>query len=499
MTDYCIAVFDVGKTNKKLLIFDSKLRIVESVFRSFPEIREQGIFCEDITGMESWFMEELSRCVERFPVRGISVSTHGAAFAAVDREMNLVLPVLSYTQAVDESFNRDFYESFGDRIELQKTTATPHLDGLLNVAKGIFFASRRFPEQFERAAFFLNFPSYFGARLTGRIGAEATYAGCHSFLWDFREKRWSSVADKLGITAKLPPTVSHPWDILGKLKAGIADEMGLPPETIVTMGIHDSNASLLPYLIKTDGEFILNSTGTWCVLMHPLQEFRFNPEDLGKVVFFNLDAFFHPVKTAIFAAGMEYDCYGELLRSFTGSRLTRVFDPGLYRKIIEDRNLFILPEVLPGSGQFPDSPARIVQNGREHLLDSIKAGAGVPGVLRDPKALTAVLNLSLAIQTKVALKRVGIKRGTDVFVEGGFRQNQAYIALLTALLPEAKIVLTSMEEASAYGAAVCGKIAIDRIEPERLRDLMDIEFKPVERVELPGLNAYEKKLLSFLE
>ena len=499
MTDYCIAVFDVGKTNKKLLVFDSELRLVESVFRSFPETRDQGILCEDIAGMESWFMGELSRCAGEYPIRGISISTHGAAFAAVDRDINLVFPVLSYTQSVDEAFNRDFYRSFGDRIGLQKTTATPHFDRLLNVAKGIYFASLRFPEDFQRTAHFLNFPQYFGARLTGRIGAEATYVGCHSFLWDFQENRWSSVAERLGIIAKLPPSVGHPWDILGELKPDIAAEIGLPPDTIVTKGIHDSNASLLPYLIKTDGEFILNSTGTWCVLMHPMQAARFNPGDLGKVVFFNLDAFFRPVKTAIFAAGMEYDCYRDLLRSISGSDLASAFDADLYERIIEERGIFILPEVLPGSGQFPDSRARVVQNGREFLLDSIKAEAAAPEVFRDPDALSAALTLSLAIQTKVALARVGIRRETDVFVEGGFRQNEAYVALLTALLPESNIILTSMEEASAYGAAVCGKMAIEKIEPEELKDLMNIDFKPVERVKLPGLKDYEKKFLSFLE
>jgi hypothetical protein len=251
--------------------------------------------------------------------------------------------------------------------------------------------------------------------------------------------------------------------------------------------------------------------------MHPMREVRFNPEDLGKVVFFNLDAFFHPVKTAIFAAGMEYDCYGELLQSLYGSKLTSAFEADLYRKISKERDLFVLPEVLPGSGQFPNSPARVIQGGREYLLGSMrslavggakasaqppgseKSDRGIPSVFHSPKALSAALILSLAIQTKVALARVGIQLDTDVYVEGGFRRNRAYISLLTALMPETKIILTSMEEASAYGAAICGKIAMEEIDPNQLKDLMEIDFKPAERVVLPELKAYEKAFLSFLE
>lgn len=363
MEEYCIAVFDVGKTNKKLVVFDSELRMVDSVYRSFPEIEREGLRCEDVEAMESWLEGELRRVSGRYPVRVISVTTHGATYAAVDAGARPVFPVLSYTNDVDESFNREFYRTFGDPLELQKTTATPHFDGLLNVAKGLFFASRRFPERYEKTAAVLNFPQYFGARLTGRFGAESTYVGCHSFLWDFQKSRWSSVAGKLGILDRLPKEIGRPWDVLGTVKPEVCERTGLSENTVVTLGIHDSNASLLPYLIDTAGDFVLASTGTWCVAMHPAQAAVFDEEDLGKVVFFNLDAFGRPVKTAIFAAGMEYDRYGRLLGKLGGGALSREFDRKIYEAVLGQRRHYILPEVFRGSGQFPASAARIVENG----------------------------------------------------------------------------------------------------------------------------------------
>ena len=103
------------------------------------------------------------------------------------------------------------------------------------------------------------------------------------------------MSENLGIVDRLPEQVCRSWDILGTLRPEIADRTGLDPDTIVTMGIHDSNASLLPYLIKSEEDFVLNSTGTWCVIMRPSRDVQFGDEDIGRVVFYNLDAFTHPV------------------------------------------------------------------------------------------------------------------------------------------------------------------------------------------------------------
>ena len=43
-----IVVFDIGKTNKKLLVYDPDLRLVDSTFAAFPEIAAgDGVLLED--------------------------------------------------------------------------------------------------------------------------------------------------------------------------------------------------------------------------------------------------------------------------------------------------------------------------------------------------------------------------------------------------------------------------------------------------------------------
>jgi L-fuculokinase len=492
---YCIAVFDVGKTNKKLLVFDEKLDLLDSSYAVFSEIEREGVHYEDMEGIESWFKAQLYSFAKKYPIRAISVTTHGAAYASVDAQGNLAIPVTSYTTEVDDSFNREFYDAFGDSRELQRITATPRFDALLNVAKAIFFAKKMFPGDYAKIASILNYPQYYGYRLTGNVGAEWTYVGCHTYLWDFQKWKWSSVAEGLGILDRLPREIKKPWDILGTISPSVAEETGVSGDTTVTLGIHDSNASLLPYLIKVKEDFVLNSTGTWCVLMHPMKRVVWGRGDLGNVVFYNLDAFSHPVKTTIFTGGMEFDVYTELFKRIARSETDTHFEQSLFQRIIRERRLFILPEVFKGSGQFSGSVARVVEDDRVYPLSAIQSGEVTPAFFRETKTATAVLGLSLLIQTKVAMERAGFTPGMSLFIEGGFRQNEAYSSLVSALYPTSPISHTGMKEATAFGAAILGKIAVEKLDPNEVGSFFEIEFSPVESQRLEGLDGYIEAFL----
>ena len=54
-----IAIFDVGKTNKKLILFDSEYNIVDERSARFMEtIDEDGDPCENIDVLKQWTKEE---------------------------------------------------------------------------------------------------------------------------------------------------------------------------------------------------------------------------------------------------------------------------------------------------------------------------------------------------------------------------------------------------------------------------------------------------------
>ena len=454
--EYALAVFDVGMTNKKLVIYDDRLKQVDAVYRVFPPVPVipagggKAIETHDLAAIEDWLLDSLANFARHYPIRAIAVTTHGATLVCVGADGSACAPCVLYTHEPGEAFHERFYRLAGDPKVLQATTGTPAFKALINPSKGILFVREVFPAEFARTSLILNYPQYWGYRMTGQAGSEATYVGCHTYLWDFAAKRPSEVAHRLGVEKMLPEGLRESWDVLGTLSPAITKRTGLPADTIVAMGIHDSNASLLPYLAKQgERDFVLDSTGTWCVIMHPQANYGLAPDELGKVVFFNQSAMRTPVKTAIFTGGLEYEAWSALIDAVLGSRTATPcpqppFDPGTYRRVIASRSNFILPEIVRGSGQFPDSQARTVSAEGEIFFDAIKAGHGRPAFFGQREDAYAALNLALAIQTAVALGRAGLADGTDVFIEGGFRRNEDYVALVQALVPRSKVALTGI-------------------------------------------------------
>lgn len=498
MNDYYIAVLDIGKTNKKMLIFDSALKLVDQRYTRIPEIERDGILLDDISGLKSWILETLTYFAGLYKIRVISTSAHGATYALVDENMEHVMPQVAYNTDPGEDFHRHFYNICGDPVELQKSTATPNFNLLINPTKGILFSREHFRDGFDKAKHILLYAQYFGAWLTGNVCADPTYAGNHSYLWDFDTKSWSQVSDKLGIRALLPKSLKSPWDVLGNIRPEIAEATGLSPYTIVTVGIHDSNASLLPYMVLMEEPFLLNSTGTWCVIMNEKEEVKFADDELGKVVFYNMNAFRKPVKTAIFLGGMEFEHYTGLFKHLNNREDFPVFNKNVYEKVIRENAYFILPSVARGIGQFPDSRPRVIEHGNVFELTDIEHGKAIPGFFSNYEEAFAVLNLSLAIQTKVSFDRAGIENGMQVFTEGGFSKNDSYNILMTAFYPESSFFLTQLKEASAFGAAMCAKAAKEGVDIRSFKSLIEIDKIPVEPISLKGIDAYYKKYISLI-
>ncbi len=308
---------------------------------------------------------------------------------------------------------------------------------------------------------------------------------------------YSSVTDALGIRKLLPENYRNTYETLGTLTPETSERTGLPQSTIVTMGIHDSNASLLPYLAKDDHrDFVLNSTGTWCVSMHPQDNLDYNPDDIGKIVFFNQSALRRPVKTSIFLGGMEFDTYITLYKELNGTDEFPAYDPDAFRQILAENDTYLLPEIVPGSGQFNTSKPGILEKGVFYPIEEIRSGKNIPSVFCDGGKFLAVLDTSLVIQTVTALKRAGMKKGTKIFTEGGFRKNKGYNTLLASVLPENSVHLTNMKEATAFGAAMTAVMAYTGKTHTDLAGTINIEYTSVPPDSFPGYGQYRDKWLA---
>lgn len=488
--DDCIAVFDVGKTNKKLLIYNSKLKIVDSVYIQL-EAEQQGTEAhEHLAETGDWLLNNLAYMSKQYKIKAISISAHGATFVCLDKEGKLTLPVFSYTTDPGKAFHEKFTSEFGNSRELQRQNLTPDMPGLGCMAKGLFYIKEHYAMELAHTQYILNLPQYYGYLLTGKLGMEYTYIANHSHLWNLKSHTWSNVMQKLGLSDKFPPVLQNPWDVLGTVSQEVSIRTGLPIDAIVTVGIHDSNAALLPYLITVEDPFMLLSTGSACVVMHPTVTTTLREDELGKVIFYNLSAFGNYVKTSIFLAGLEFDVYMGMLKQRHKREDHPPFDGQILEDILTRRNEYILPSIIP-FGMFPDSVARIIESENVYSFGDLNAGK-TPLFFDNYERAYAILALSTALQTRVALERTGLTEGMKVFIEGGFSHNAFYTRLLSSLLPNVQFEISDLQEATGFGAALLALSAMDGVHPKLLRNNFTIETMHMESASFSGLREYSE-------
>ena len=107
-----IAVFDVGKTNKKLLVFDEQYRVVHELSKNFDEIKdEDGFACENIEAVSEWIVHSFEEIINdnRFSIAAVNFSGYGASFVHVDENGKAVLPLYNYLKPYSPVLQKQFY------------------------------------------------------------------------------------------------------------------------------------------------------------------------------------------------------------------------------------------------------------------------------------------------------------------------------------------------------------------------------------------------------
>src|SRR5690606_3882012 len=111
-------VFDIGKTNKKILLFDDEMNVVHVEQQAFTEVEDdEGFFTENIDALESWIDEGISWVVgdSRYDLESLNFSTYGASIVHIDEDGNRAIPFINYLKPLDQHVLDDFFRLYGSR------------------------------------------------------------------------------------------------------------------------------------------------------------------------------------------------------------------------------------------------------------------------------------------------------------------------------------------------------------------------------------------------
>jgi len=413
-----VAVIDIGKTNAKVALV-ALANCVETVVLKQPSIIAQdGDYPHhDVGALWSFITQSLRKLNETAHVDAISVTTHGATAALVDASGNLALPILDYEFDGFGEY-RDRYNKLHPKFS---ETGSPRLPMGLNLGMQIFWQQQKFPDAFRRVAKILMYPQYWAYRLTGIACNEVTSLGCHTDLWSPVKNDYSSLVDQLHLRPLMAP-LRGAFEILGPISSAVAQATGLGRNTQVGVGIHDSNASLVPHLTKSTKAFSVVSSGTWVVAMAIGADTPMLDENRDCLL--NINARGEMVPSARFMGGREFQV-------LAGDQHVKISDPDI-SAVLED-GVFLLPSVSAGSGPFPDRQSNWV---------------GSPNVAQRNVAAS----FYLAMMTATCLQLIGAKG--DIIVEGPFSENDLYLKMLSAATGLPIVADKSSATGTTIGAAM---------------------------------------------
>ena len=412
-----ILIFDIGKTNKKAFVFDDNYRIVyENTTVLLETADEDGFSCENIELLTQWFLTEFNAIIKNtdFDIKAINFSAYGASFVLIGKNGLPIASLYNYLKPFDGKIQALFYKKYGD---IAQETASPVL-GNLNSGMQLYRLKEQKPKLFTRIDYALHLPQYLSYLLTHEFCSDMTSIGCHTNLWNFEKNKYSNWVFEEGVDKKLAPivgsTVTHEIPVgEKKLQIGI--------------GLHDSSAALIPYLVKFGDEnlvgfknlrgFILISTGTWCISLNPFNHSPLTQEELAKDCLCYMSYKGESVKAARYFGGNEHEQSVKVLTAQYG------VSTGVYQTIKFDGT----------------------------IVDKLNSGKSAENFDEAYHALLMSIVKKQVASTQLVLNNSPVEQ---IFVDGGFSKNDIYMRLLASSFPNIKVFRAEVSEATALGAAL---------------------------------------------
>lgn len=432
-----IAVFDIGRTHKKFLLFDQHYGVVEESAVKWPDIQDQeGYPCEDMPAIAAWMREQVTGALARgADIRALNFSAHGASLVHLNASGEQVMPMYDYMRPLPEEVTGSFYALFGGRAAFSRATGSPALD-MLNSGIQLYWLKQRYPELLSTLDVSLHLPQYGNYLFSGKKHADITSIGCHTGLWDFARGAYHDWLQGEGVAHLVVP--AEP--------VSAYDEVEIDGRVIPTgIGLHDSSAALLPFVYTAEKPFLLLSSGTWNITLHPFFTGILEDRDYERdCLYYLLDPTRKVAASRLFL-GHEYQHQLRKLEDYFHK------EKGYYLQVEPDADLFdrVLACQSPEAVFYPET----------------MAGTGPYPLLKKPPVdLTQFANfeeayhklmLDLTYLQKVSVELLSTHSPVDrLYISGGFVQSQVFMELLGAFLPGWELFIAENKRASALGAAV---------------------------------------------
>ncbi len=429
MKQKVIAIFDIGKTNKKFFLFNKNYQEVYKNYSRFDEIKdEDGFPTEDLNALQNWIKSIFDEVLqsEKYDIKAINFSTYGASFVHLDKNGKVLTPLYNYLKPLPKNVIDTFAKIYGD---ISPETGSPP-SGMLNSGMQLYWLKKTKPEIFKKIKYSLHFPQYISYLFTGIPLSEYTSLGCHTCLWNLNTNDYHDWVYQENINEILPPIVATQTSLnmiykKKRIKIGV--------------GIHDSSAALLPYLFGEKKPFILVSTGTWSISLNPFNQESLSAKDISNNCLNYMQIDGKRVKATRFFMGNEYNLQVKKLHAYfkkeSGYDQQIKFDSKLYSKLKKDTSIkFKFEGISTGKDSLEKTNLAQFASFEEayHQL------------------MIELVQLQIS-SLKNAMADTDIKK---IYMDGGFTDNDIFVKLMGHYFQNYKVSTARSGLGSALGAVM---------------------------------------------
>lgn len=417
-------------------MFDNSFGVLEEQTEYFKEIEDDdGFLGEDLSMVSDWVKKIFQHYIDhpRYNITHCNFSSYGASLVQLDASGQRITPFYNYLKPLPENCKALFQSLHDPEKNVSAVTASPFL-GMLNSGLQLFYLKYEKPSLFQRIQTSLHLPQYFTHLITGKTFTDITSIGCHTMLWDFQNEDYHSWVDQEHMRKFFPAI--HPADHTFNFYFNDCNIQ-------VGIGVHDSSAALMPYLVTQHQPFLLLSTGTWNICFNPFNHDPLTTEELSSDCLCYLTFEGKPVKASRIFLGHEHEVQTEALSRFFNVApdyfKSITFHEDIYSQLADPaNNKPFFPIGMEGTGPFPEKQFQqtdltLFQNYDEayhQLIRYLVKWQLVSIDLIDP-----VMDVK------------------NIIVVGGFTKNPLFLEILKREGGDRKILISDHPRASALGAA----------------------------------------------
>ena len=253
-----IGGLDVGTTGCKLTAYDDKGNFIFNSYKEYEVSHANGEHEIDAGEIYSAVCHVIKEVASECEIEAFGVTTFGEAFVALDKEDNVLLPTMLYTDPRGENECRDLCNTLGEDRLIDISGVKPH--PMYSLPK-VMWIKNNLPDVYDRIDKILLMEDFIVYMLTGNAVIDYSLAA-RTMAFDIRTKDWSrEIFSASGVDVNLFSRPVAPFNVAGEIKPELCTKLGLKGGIKIVNGAHDQVAACVGSGVLSVGQAV-DGTGT---------------------------------------------------------------------------------------------------------------------------------------------------------------------------------------------------------------------------------------------